>query len=83
MIVHTFPSMTIASRPAPSSTSATLTAPVMIELRHVTKQFEGKRRVTALDDVSLVIPRGEMVAIIGPSGSGKSSLLNLVGGLDP
>src|SRR5256886_6706212 len=54
----------------------------MIHLDRVTRKFEGKRHVTALDAVSLSISRGEMVSIIGPSGSGKSTLLNLVGGLD-
>jgi putative ABC transport system ATP-binding protein len=54
----------------------------VILLEHVSKHFEGRKRVTALSDINVDIPRGEIVSIIGPSGSGKSTLLNLIGGLD-
>lgn len=52
----------------------------MIELVGVGKAYRG--RVEALREVSLTIADGEMVAIMGPSGSGTSTLLNILGCLD-
>ena len=54
----------------------------MILLRGISKTFEGKRKVTALDGIDLSIAKGEMASLVGPSGSGKSTMLNLIGGLD-
>src|SRR5512135_2766687 len=51
-------------------------------LRGVSKTFEGKRKVTALEGIDLSIAKGEMASLVGPSGSGKSTMLNLIGGLD-
>lgn len=42
---------------------------------------DGEETVTALDDVTLQVAAGQMVAIVGPSGSGKSSLLAVAGAL--
>ena len=74
--------MPVALNPAPAVTSPSGGSPAMVVLDQVTKQFDGKRRVVALDHIDLTIPAGEMVSIIGPSGSGKSTLLNLIGALD-
>ena len=55
----------------------------MIELDKVTKVYHmGRVEVDALRGVSLAINTGEMVAIIGASGSGKSTMLNVIGCLD-
>ena len=55
----------------------------MIELKNVTKIVRsGTEDLTILDDVSLEIPDGEFVAIVGASGSGKSTMLGLIAGLD-
>ena len=55
----------------------------MLELDHVSKVYRtGTVEVRALDDVSLRIEQGEMVAIMGHSGSGKSTMMNILGCLD-
>ncbi len=55
----------------------------MYELKNVTKKYEqGKRTITALDDVTLSIPDGQLVAIQGPTGGGKSTLLQMLGALE-
>jgi lipoprotein-releasing system ATP-binding protein len=55
-------------------------APALLEAQHITRRLpEG---VTLVQDASLKVERGEFIAITGPSGSGKSSLLYLLGLLD-
>ena len=54
--------------------------PALLEAQHITRRLpEG---VTLVQDASLKVDRGEFIAITGPSGSGKSSLLYLLGLLD-
>src|SRR4029079_3811232 len=55
----------------------------IIELKGVTKTFvRGKEPLTVLDGLTLDVFEGAFEALMGPSGSGKSKLLNLIAGLD-
>jgi len=55
----------------------------MIELRDIYKVYKnGSQEICALDGVSLAIAEGEFVAIMGTSGSGKSTMMNIIGCLD-
>ena len=55
----------------------------MLQIQHICKEYRtGNLVQKALDDVSLNLRDNEFVAILGPSGSGKITLLNIIGGLD-
>ena len=54
-----------------------------IELKNVKKEYVmGSVKIVAAHDVSFEIEKGELVVILGPSGAGKTTILNLLGGMD-
>ena len=55
----------------------------LIEIRDVSKIYErGRQKVEVLHHIDLDVAKGEFLALMGPSGTGKTTLLNLIGGLD-
>jgi len=56
---------------------------LMVETLNLKKTYKKKKiSVDALRGVNLVVPKGEVVSIMGTSGSGKTTLLNIIGGVD-
>ena len=54
-----------------------------IEFKDVVKQYQmGEVTITALDKTNFLIEKGELVVIVGPSGAGKTTALNILGGMD-
>ncbi len=55
----------------------------MIKAREIVKKYHmGGREIVAVDNISFSIYEGEFVVILGPSGAGKTTILNLLGGMD-
>lgn len=55
----------------------------LMQIQHLSKVYgQGENQVRAVDDISFTVEKGEFLAIIGPSGSGKFTLLHILGGVD-
>jgi branched-chain amino acid transport system ATP-binding protein len=54
--------------------------PVLLDIANLTKRFGG---LTVIDNLSIVVPKGQRTAVIGPNGAGKTMLFNLITGIYP
>jgi iron(III) transport system ATP-binding protein len=52
----------------------------MLELKHIVKKYDD---TVILNDISLTVENGEIISILGPSGGGKTTLLNVILGITP
>jgi putative ABC transport system ATP-binding protein len=67
----------------PNNGQSALPDNAIIDVRHVIKRFPvGDDEITVLRDISFSVQPGEFVSIVGPSGNGKSTLLNMITGID-
>jgi len=66
-----------------TSNLTTIQKPVIVRLENISKVYgSGETEVRALSDVNLIVEQGEYCAIMGASGSGKSTAMNIIGCLD-
>jgi len=55
----------------------------IIRLHKISKKYEGNsKKISVLEDINLIINKGELISLTGPSGSGKSTLLHIIALLD-
>lgn len=54
----------------------------LIEFKNVSKEYGKEIKIKALDNCSFTIEKGEFIVVLGPSGAGKTTILNLLGGMD-
>jgi oligopeptide/dipeptide ABC transporter ATP-binding protein len=71
-------------QPAPTTVPEPATAPALLEVRDLVTEFKTHAGwLRAVDNVSFTVPTGQVLAILGESGSGKSALLRTVLGIQP
>jgi spermidine/putrescine transport system ATP-binding protein len=71
--------MAVEERVEPSASAGSEASAPDVRLENVTKRFDD---VTAVDDLTLEIPRGSFFALLGPSGCGKTTTLRMIGGFE-